>query len=184
VRELSLHILDIVENSIEAGATKIEIQINESTARNELTIAVTDNGRGMDQETLKRVSDPFFTTRTTRHVGLGIPLLKAAAERCNGRLLITSQPGQGTRVMAEFECNHIDRAPLGDMRSTLLSVILSNKHCAIQYLHRVDAREFAFDTQEMRQLLGDVPLDHPRVREWLDDFLAEGYHELHAGPSD
>jgi hypothetical protein len=98
-------------------------------------------------------------------------------------LVITSQPGQGTRVVAEFEREHIDRAPLGDMHSTLLGVILSNKQCTIHYLHRVDAREFEFDTQEMRQLLGDVPLDHPRVREWLEDFLAEGYHDLYAGPS-
>lgn len=183
MRELSLHILDLLENSLEAGASRIEVEIIEDTVRDKLVISVTDNGRGMDAETLRRVTDPFFTTRTTRSVGLGIPLLKAAAERCNGELKITSQPGVGTQVVAEFERDHIDRAPLGDVASTLLSVILSRQKCDLHFRHRLDGREFEFDTQEMRQILGDVPLDHPRVRAWLEDFIAEGYRELYSNQS-
>jgi len=179
VRELSLHILDLLENSLEAGASRIEIEIDENTVRNKLTISVADNGRGMDSETLQRVADPFFTTRTTRHVGLGVPLFKAAAQRCNGDLVITSQPGVGTRVVVNFGRDHIDRAPLGDIQGTLLGVILSQRRCDLHFRHQLDGRVFEFDTREMRQALGDVPLDHPRVRAWLEGFLAEGYSELY-----
>lgn len=183
MQELSLHILDIVENALEAGASKIDVEIIEETERNRLTISITDNGRGMDPETLARVADPFFTTRKTRHVGLGIPLLKAAAERCNGSLVITSQVGVGTRVVADFERDHIDRAPLGNIRSTLLGMILSQKGCHFHFRHQIDERAFEFDTQEFAQILGDIPLHHPTVRVWLEDFLAEGYAELDGKPS-
>ncbi|MHB1296381.1 MAG: ATP-binding protein [Anaerolineae bacterium] len=178
MRELSLHVLDIVENALEAGASRVCIEIDEDSRRNRLAICVTDNGRGMSAETLQRLADPFFTTRTTRPVGLGIPLLRAAARRCNGDLTITSQLGKGTQVKAEFERDHIDRAPLGDMKSTLLGVILSNRTCDILYQHRVDERAFTFDTAEIRKELGDVPLAHPRVRAWLEEFLTEGLAEL------
>jgi len=170
-----------MENSLEAGASRIEVEIVEDTARNRLTISVSDNGRGMDPQTLERVADPFFTTRTTRHVGLGIPLFKAAAQRCNGDLKIVSQPGVGTRVVADFERDHIDRAPLGDVPGTLLGVILSHRQCDVRFAHRFDGRVFEFDTRRMRQILGDIPLDHPQVRVWLEDYLAEGYRELYGG---
>lgn len=179
MRELSLHVLDILENALEAGASRIVLEIDEDSATNRLTIGITDNGRGMSPETLQRIADPFFTTRTTRNVGLGIPLFKAAAQRCNGDLAITSQLGAGTRVLAEFQLDHIDRAPLGDMRGTLLSVLLSQHICDLHYRHRVNARTFEFDTAELRQILGDVPLTHPQVRAWIEDFLSEGYAELY-----
>ena len=182
MRELSLHILDLLENSLEAGASRIEVEITEDTVRNKLIISVTDNGRGMDAEALQRAVDPFFTTRTTRHVGLGIPLFKAAAQRCNGELSITSQPGVGTRVVVDFEREHIDRAPLGDISDTLLGVVLSHHKCDLHFTHRVDERVFEFDTFEMHQILGDIPLDHPRVRAWIEDLLAEGYRELYSSP--
>ena len=181
MRELSLHILDLLENSLEAGATQVDLQIVEDSVRNTLTITVSDNGRGMDPATLARVGDPFFTTRITRHVGLGIPLLKAAAERCNGGLTVASRPGLGTCVVVSFDWDHIDRAPLGDMRSTLVGAILSRSECDLRYLHRVDQRVFEFDTREMRRLLGEVPLAHPQVRTWLHYFLKEGFAELYPG---
>ena len=109
MRELSLHLLDIVQNALEAGASRVQITVNEDARHNRLTITVEDNGRGMDAEMLARVADPFFTTRKTRHVGLGIPLFKAAAQRCAGDLIITSEPGQGTKVVAEMQRDHIDR---------------------------------------------------------------------------
>lgn len=178
MRELSQHILDLAQNGLEAGAGRINVEIDEDTRRNRLTITVQDNGRGMDQETLKRVTDPFFTTRTTRHVGLGVPLLKAAAERCDGRLVIASQPGVGTEVVAEFVRDHIDRAPLGNMTTTLLSVILAHEECELHYRHRLDGQEFEFDTRELREVLGDIPLAHPRVRDWLQDYIRAGLAEL------
>ena len=174
MRELSLHILDVLENAVEAGATRITLTIKEDSARNRLAIRVADNGRGMTPEVVARVLDPFFTTRRTRHVGLGLPLLAAAAERAGGGVRVRSQPGAGTVVTATFELRHWDRAPLGDLPGTLLAVLLAQPPVALVYLHWVDGRTFRCDTEELRAALGDVPLTHPRVRAWLRDYLAEG----------
>jgi len=139
MRELSLHILDAMQNSLEAGATLIELTIEEDLKADRLTITVRDNGRGMAEEQLARIADPFFTTRSTRHVGLGIPLFKAAAEHCNGALTVTSRLGEGTTLQATFQHSHIDRAPLGDIAGTLLAVILGQK-CDVHYVHRIIGR--------------------------------------------
>jgi hypothetical protein len=177
MRELSLHILDAIENSLEAGATLIELTIQEDWDADRLTITIRDNGRGMSEEQLVRASDPLFTTRSTRHVGLGIPLFKAAAQRCNGSLSITSQLGKGTTLEATFQHSHIDRAPLGDLTGTLLAIILSGS-CDVHYVHRVDGREFAFHTADIRAELGETPLTHPTVRRWLEEFITEGEARL------
>lgn len=177
MRELSLHILDALENSLEARATCIELIIEEDLAADRLSITIRDNGRGMSEAQLARIFDPFFTTRSTRHVGLGIPLFKAAAELCNGSLTVTSQLGKGTTLQATFQHSHIDRAPLGDIAGTLLAFILAGQ-CDLHYVHRLGEREFEFDTAEIRAELGDVPLTHPAVRKWLREFIAEGEEEL------
>lgn len=186
MRELSLHILDMLQNSLEAGATLVELIVDEDLLADRLTITVRDNGRGMDEATLAQVTDPFFTTRKTRRVGLGIPLFKAAAEHCNGSFAITSAAGQGTTVVAAFQHSHLDRAPVGDMAGTLLSFVLAGI-CDVRYVHRKKQgdgkagetiREFEFDTRKIKAELGDVPLTHPTVREWLRGFLAEGEAEL------
>jgi len=179
VRELSLHILDLVENSLAAGATEIEVMIEENLEKDRLTIIVSDNGRGMDAETARKALDPFFTTRTTRHVGLGLPLLKAAAERCDGRLTLESKPGKGTKVTVEFRRSHIDRAPLGNMPATLLTMLLSQRPVDIRYIHRLDGRQFMMDTREFRSALGEVPLSHPQVRGWLLDYIKQGEESLY-----
>lgn len=174
MRELSLHILDTMENSLEAGATRIEVTINEDLEADRLIITVADNGRGMDEKTVTEVLDPFFTTRQTRHVGLGLPLFAAAAERCNGTFRVESQSGQGTTVRASFQHSHIDRAPLGDMKSTLLGILLARRTADVHYVHRVENRVFEFDTAEMRRELEETPLSHPKARQWLAQFVAEG----------
>ena len=181
MRELSLHILDAMENSLEAGATVIDVVIEEDLEADRLTITIRDDGRGMSEAQLRRIFDPFFTTRTTRHVGLGIPLFKAAAERCNGDLTIHSQTGEGTTVQATFQHSHIDRAPLGDIAGALLAVILG-RQCDVHYVHRVDGREFEFHTATIRAELAEVPLTHPEVRKWLLEFIAEGEEELRRKP--
>lgn len=173
MRELGLHILDAVENSIKAEATLVELIIEEDLAADRLHITIRDNGRGMDEDQLGRIVDPFYTTRTTRHVGLGIPLFKAAAERCNGDLTVSSRLGQGTTLRATFQHSHIDRAPLGDMTKTLLAILLFGS-CDLRYSHQVNNHEFAFDTAEMREQLGEIPLTHPEVRKWLKAFIIEG----------
>lgn len=177
MRELSLHILDVVQNSIEAEATLIRLVIEEGLAEDRLTITVQDNGRGMSRDQLARVFDPFYTTRSTRHVGLGIPLFQAATERCNGNLTITSQVGTGTTLKATFQRSHIDRAPLGDMPATLIAIIFSGSS-DVHYVHRVNGRGFEFNTADIRAELGEVPLTHPAVRQWLREFIAEGEREL------
>jgi len=180
VLELSLHILDIMQNALEAGASRIELAIEEELSKDLLRIAITDNGRGMDKATLERARDPFFTTRSTRRVGLGIPLFAATAERCNGSFRIESTPGEGTIVAATFQHSHIDRPPIGDMVTTLLSVILAQEHVDLCYRHQVNGRKFEFDTEEVRTRLGEVPISHPLVRKWLKGYLQEGLSALYS----
>jgi len=174
MQELSLHILDVVENSLIANAMRVEIIIIEDLQVDKLTIRVTDNGKGMSKEFLEKVLDPFVTTRTTRKVGLGLPLFAAAAERCNGDFTIKSEEGRGTTVIAAFQHGHIDRAPLGNIKDTLLSLILSEYSCQLYYVHQMDGKKFEFDTGEIERELDGIPLSNPRVREWLSEFIEEG----------
>ena len=185
MRELALHVLDILQNTVEAGATRVTLTIHEDVPADRLTITVADNGRGMDAETVARVTNPFYTTRTTRHVGLGLPLYAMAAEQAGGRLHITSEPGIGTTVRAEFQLSHPDRQPLGDMAGTLLAFLLSERTPELRYEHRLrqdpapgDDRTFEFDTADIRAELGDVPFSHPAVVQWLAEFLEEGENVL------
>ncbi len=152
--------------------------IKEDLKKDVLEIVIRDNGRGMSKEFVQQVLNPFVTTRTTRHVGLGLPLFAAAAHRCNGDLRIESELGVGTTVTATFQHSHIDRAPLGDIPGTLLAIILSDRPVDIAYKHRVDRRAFELDIAEVRRELGTVPLSHPSVREWLETTLREGMEGL------
>jgi len=178
MRELSLHILDIAENAISADARHIDLAIVEDVDANLLSITVSDDGRGMDTSAVVQARDPFFTTRATRHVGLGIPLFAAAAERCGGGLTIESVPGKGTTVVATFQHNHIDRAPLGNVPGTLMCVLMRGDNFGLHYLHRVGDRTFEFDTDEIKEELGGVPLSYPSVREWLGSFIVQGEQQL------
>ncbi|MBT9141277.1 MAG: Sensor kinase CckA [Dehalococcoidia bacterium] len=174
MRELSLHILDALQNSVEAGASRVKLTIVEDLTADRLTIILDDNGRGMDAETVKKAVDPFFTTRTTRRVGLGLPLFAAAAQQCNGDLTIESELGKGTRIRVIFQHSHIDRAPMGDICGSLLTLLLSKEPVDLHYVHRVNGSQFEFDTVEIRTELDDVPLSHPAVCDWLRDFIAQG----------
>ena len=182
MREISLHILDVSENAIEAGAKQLDLVVVEDLDADRLDIVLVDDGRGMDQDTLRRIQDPFFTTRTTRHVGLGVPLFAATVERCAGRLSIDSTPGRGTKLEATLQHSHIDRPPLGDMPSTLLCILMRDQDLKLAYRHTLIAhgikRTFELDTVQIRQALGDVPLSYPDVREWLREFIAEGEEQL------
>jgi len=178
VRELSLHILDLLENSVEAGATRIRLSIREDLQADWMVIEIVDNGCGMKKELMDQVLNPFYTTRKTRHVGLGLPLFLDAARRCGGDLVIQSTPGEGTRVEATFRHSHIDRAPLGDMSAALLAILLSSRPVDLDYCHRVGRREFRFDSSEIRKELQEVPLNHPKVRDWIFQSLREGEASL------
>ncbi len=179
--ELSLHILDALQNSVEAGASRIVLDIDEDPDRDRLEIVITDNGRGMDREMVQKVFHPFVTSRTTRHVGLGIPLFAEAARRCEGDLVIDSEKNQGTRIKVWFRWHHWDRAPLGDMPSVLLTLLLAPRRVDILYTHRWQQETFVFDSQEAREVLGDVPFSQPQVRAWLQETLKEGEDSLRKG---
>jgi hypothetical protein len=178
MREIALHLLDIAENSVTAGARTVEITVEEDTRDDRLRVVVQDDGRGMDPELLARVADPFVTSRTTRKVGLGIPLLKAAAEACNGGLRITSTPGQGTRLEAEFQRSHIDRMPLGDLAGTMFALVVGwpKVHWVLHY--RIDDDHFTFDDAPIKQELQDIPLTEPAVLTFLRDYLQEGIRSV------
>lgn len=178
-RDLAQHILDIAENGIKADATLLNIDIHEQLDDDRLTITVRDNGHGMDGEMLARVVDPWFTTRTTRNVGLGIPFFKQTAEMCGGRFEIRSEPGRGTATKATFQHSHIDRPPLGDVTGTLLCLIVGNSDVDFDYHHRVNDRDFSLETREIREILGDeVPLSDPGVLAFLRETLEEGLASL------
>ena len=178
MKELYLLILDIIQNSVRANATEFRLEITELSRENQLRITVEDNGCGMSPSLLARVRDPFTTTRTTRKAGLGIPLLEAAARQCGGGLEIWSEVGVGTRLTAWFEREHIDRAPLGDMAETVVSAVLSAPQTRFRYIHCFDDKSFIFDTAELKQVLGEVPLDTPEVLVWIRDYVREGLAEL------
>ena len=179
MRELSMHILDLLENALEAGATLVNLTIEEDLTFDQLVIEVRDDGRGMDGATAERALDPFYTTRTTRHVGLGLPLLKAAAERCGGNLTLTSSVGSGTVVRATFVHSHLDRAPLGRIEDSLLAFLMSEKGAGLVYRHRVGERALEVDTAAIEAELDGIPLTHPRVRQWLYDAIREGESALY-----
>ena len=181
MREISLHILDIVQNSVVAKATKIGIDVCEDTENDKLEVVIRDNGCGMSKEFLEKVIDPFTTKRKTRKVGLGIPLFKTAAETADGSFEIRSEVGKGTEVKATFRHSHIDRQPLGDMAETLLGLFTSYENVDFFYQHSVDGKVFSVDTAELKNVLGEVPFSAPEVYLWLSDFLKEGEEELKNG---
>lgn len=178
MKELSLHILDIVQNSIKAGAKNIEILIDENEEKNLLTIEINDNGCGMSEEFLAKVKDPFVTTRTTRKMGMGISLFEAAAVQCGGGLDIKSQLGVGTKVKATFELLSIDRAPIGDMAETMMTIISGAPDREYLYRHTIGGNVFELDTIKLKEILGDVPLDMPEVLTWITGYVKEGLTEL------
>ena len=178
MKELSLHILDIAENSVKAKASLIEISVYEDSEKNLLTIDIKDNGCGMSEEFLKTVKDPFSTTRTTRRVGMGLSLFEAAAVQCGGSLKISSEQGVGTSVTVTFLQNHIDRAPLGDMAGTMQTLIGGAPEIDFIYRHEKDGKNFVLDTREIKETLGDVPLNTPEVILWIGDYINECINEL------
>jgi len=179
--ELSLNILDIVNNSISAEADFVIIEVRIHKMNDELTIKITDNGKGIPQERLSKVEDPFYTTRNTRKVGLGIPFFKQAAEITGGNFKIESVPGNQTVVYASFGLTHIDRMPLGDICSTIYTLLLANQNIDFLYVYEVDGREFQLDTRKLREILGDIPFDEPEVAKFIRDFLKENHREVDDG---
>ncbi len=174
LRELSLHLLDIAENSVNARAKNIDILVSEDSRSDRLTMMITDDGIGMDAETAARVTDPFVTSRTTRKVGLGLPFLKMAAESCGGFLTLESKKGVGTRVKVEFQRSHIDRMPLGDLASTFLNLLVGYPDINWILNYRKDEKNFCLNDQELKKELFGIPLSDATVLSFLRKTIVDG----------
>ena len=177
MQELSLNILDIAQNSIGANATLIEIGV-EVDENDFLAITVRDNGKGMDQETVENVINPFFTSRTTRKVGLGVPFFKQAAEDTGGSFHIESQVGKGTTIKAVFDTSNIDYTPLGEVWDTVAILIQMNETIDFVYSVKKDGEEFVCDTRQLREIMEGMPLSDLNVVQWIKEFIRENQTEI------
>ena len=171
--EISLNILDITENSTKAGARNIYISVCADFKKDRLTVIIKDDGCGMSKEQVKNVTDPFFTTRTTRKVGLGIPFFKEAAEKTGGSFLIESEKNVGTSVKAEFVLSNIDRMPMGELDLTIWQLITQHTEVEFIFNFKIDDNEFSLNTLEFKEILGDIPLNSPDVSKYIKDYLDE-----------
>ena len=177
MKDLSLHILDLAENSFLAGADKLILRLKEDISKNQLILVMADNGKGIEETELKSVSDPFYTKRNKK-VGLGIPLIKYNAELAGGFLEIFSWSGIGTYLTAVFEYDHIDRPPLGDIPESILSLITLNSDQDIYFYHWYNGDNYEFKTREYREELGSIPLDHNEVLQFIADDLKTNFRKL------
>ncbi len=178
MQDLSLHILDVAENGINAGANLIRITVEEDIQGDKLTITVEDNGRGMEPEFLRKALDPFVTTRVTRKVGLGLSLLQQSARLAEGDIEVNSTPGVGTKVIAFMRHGHIDRKPIGNMSDTMVTLIQGNPDVDFVYVHMRNGKEYQFDTRELRAELEEIPINQPEVVTLIYGDLREGLKEL------
>ena len=181
MKEISLHALDIIQNSIAAKSTLIEIELHVDHAKDRMVLSISDNGCGMTEAFQREVQDPFVTSRTTRKVGLGIPMFKAGAEAAGGAFFLQSASGAGTRIEACYQISHWDRPPLGNMAETLYASILCNENVDFVFLYTTDDRSFHADMREIKAVLGGVPLHTPEVCAWLREYLYEGIEALNGG---
>lgn len=179
--EISLHILDIVQNSISARASAIEITVSIDSTSDTLAVVIKDNGCGMSDEELSKAVDPFYTTRTKRKNGFGVPFFKAASEMTGGSFEISSKKEKGTAVKAVFVLSSIDRIPLGNMTDTLISLIDTNCRIDFIYNYSVDERSFTLDTRQLKKILGNVPIDLPEVTAFLTRYLDDNTAEVSGG---
>ena len=178
MEDLSLHILDIAENSVDAQAKTVRIRLAEDQPKDLLVLEIADDGRGMDQEMIERSLDPFVTTKTTRSVGLGLPLLAEAARAANGKLRIQSRPGQGTRVKATFQLSHIDTKPLGDIAQTLITLIIGHPEVDFLYAHKINRFRYTFDTRELKDKIDGLPLQAPQVVSFIKKNINDGLDRI------
>jgi Histidine kinase-, DNA gyrase B-, and HSP90-like ATPase len=178
MQDLSLHILDVAENGVRAGADLIKITIEENRSADRLTITIEDNGRGMASGFLAQVLDPFVTTRTTRKVGLGLSMFQQAAREAQGDLKVESNPGQGIKVSVFMSYSHIDRKPMGNMADSILALIEGNPAVDFVYVHKKGGREYILDTRDIRLELEEIPINNPQVIGVIRDNILSGLHEI------
>lgn len=181
MRELSDNIMDIAQNSISAGATLTEVHVKVSHADNLITFVFKDDGCGMSEELVKSVTEPFTTTRKTRKVGLGLPLLKQTAEMTGGTMDIQSAVGVGTVVTATFGLDHIDRPPMGDVAGAWFSLVVMNPEKDFLFTYDYDGQVFTFDTRIIRETVAPIPLNQMEISAWINESIRTEINELHGG---
>lgn len=178
MKELALHILDIAENSLRAGASFLAIAIERDLQADTLTITIADNGCGMTPAELARAADPFYSTKEKRRTGLGIALMAQAAERAGGSFIMESQPGKGTQSKAVFQNSHIDRQPLGNLAATITALVLAEPKINLQLCCSCGPRQYCLDTRELREQLDGLPLNHIEVLSFLRDTITKSIDGL------
>jgi len=171
--DICAHITDIAANSISAGAKNIIVSIEKSKTKNKLSLKISDDGKGMDKDTAEKVVDPFFSTKTGRKVGLGIPLLKGTAETCGGHFSLNSSPGVGTEIEVSFLLDHPDLPPLGKLKDNILMLVVSNPEINYSFNIKTDDNDFLFDTKEINNMLDGLPINNPEVIKFLTIYLDE-----------
>ena len=174
VEDLCFHLHDLVQNSAAAGACNISVTISDQAAKDIIIITVEDDGKGMDRRTLVKVQDPFFTSKNFKKVGLGIPLLKATAQSCRGDFHISSRVGHGTKIRARLQKSHMDCPPLGDLRETLLSLLVGFDMVNISFAYQSEKGEFTLASDEIRCHVGDMHFSHPEIQRFLKGYIHEG----------
>ena len=181
MEDLAMHTLEIVMNSVHAGAKNIKIEITDSAAGDELVISVTDDGKGMDEETARKAADPFYTSRTTRKIGMGLAFMKGLAETCSGTFTLNSVPGEGTVVRASVQRSNIDTPPPGDFGQMLMESIQANGETEYEFVYITDDGRFEFDTASAREMLDGVDILEPEVLLWIREYINEGINSVKEG---
>lgn len=173
IEELDMHLLDLVQNAFSAHPTCVEVRVICDEAKDRLTMSVSDDGAGMDDETLERVRHGYYSSKSTQSVGLGIPLLRETAQHCDGRFAIETEQGKGTTVTAEFRRSHVDLPPFGDLAATLLNIVVTADACCVRITYQCDGNMLELDTAALSELLGEMSLQHPQVIRFLKAYIAE-----------
>ena len=178
MKELAMHVYDLMENSTAANSTEVKLTIRDSLKDNIYAFTIEDNGKGMSPEFLAKVTDPYTTSRTTRKVGLGLPLIKMNTENCGGGMKLQSEPGKGTRLDFWFQHNHWDRPPMGDLAGTIVMLCAAHEDIHIIYRHITDEDEYVFDTDEIHEALDGMPMNDVKVMNWLKDMVQENLEAI------
>jgi len=178
--ELSLHIIDIVQNSIAAHAKNIEVMLIEDNSKDQVLLETKDNGVGMDKEIIKMVEDPFFTTKRGKSVGLGIPLLKETAEITDGNFELKSKKGEGTLIKATFKKSHIDLPPIGNLEDTILTLVFAAEDINLKFTYEKNGKIFEIETGKIKNMLGNIPFSNPAVIKFLKEYIRENLKKMEA----
>ena len=178
MKELSMHVYDLMENSTAANATEVWLTVRDSKKDNVYAFTIEDNGKGMSPEFMAKVTDPYTTSRTTRKVGLGLPLIKMNTEHCGGGMKLQSELGKGTRLDFWFQLDNIDRPPMGDLSGTIVMLCAAHQDIHIIYTHTTDSGEFTFDTEEIKEALDGMDMNDVKVFKWLKEMVQENLEEI------